>query len=71
MSQQVSQAAQITDATTANQTTHMTETAEAINSTTATDEKTSDLSSFWTNLKPPAMSFCLAIMANLPLEGFD
>jgi hypothetical protein len=66
--EQVSQAAEITDATTANQTSHMTETGEITDATTATDEKTSDLSSFWTNLKPPAMSFCLGIMANLALE---
>ncbi len=65
--EEVSQPNEITDATTANQTTlKVTQTAEFINSTTA-KETTSELSSIWTNLKPPAMSFSLGIMANLPL----
>ncbi|MBD2531844.1 hypothetical protein H6G97_20550 [Nostoc flagelliforme FACHB-838] len=63
---QVSQTAEITDATTANQTTQVTQTAGVINSTTA-NQTTPQLSSLWTNLKSPAMSLSLGIMANLPL----
>ncbi|WP_392477841.1 HMA2 domain-containing protein [Nostoc sp. C110] len=59
---EVSQTAEITDTMTANHTTSVTQTAEFINSTTL------ELSSLWSNLKPPAMSFSLGIMANLPLE---
>jgi len=65
---QVSHTNEITDATMANQTDlKVSQTAEVINSTTA-KQTTPELSSLWTNLKPPAMSFSLGIMANLPLE---
>ncbi|MEJ6481917.1 HMA2 domain-containing protein [Nostoc punctiforme UO1] len=66
--QEVSQTNQITDATTSHQTSlNISQTPEVINSTTAS-EINSELSSLWTNLKPPAMFFSLGIMANLPLE---
>ena len=65
--EKVSQTAEITDATTANHPIDVTQTAEVINSTTA-NQTTPELSSLWTNLKSPAMSFSLGIMANLPLE---
>jgi hypothetical protein len=58
--QEVSQTNEITDAP-------VTQTPEVINSTTAS-ETTSELSSVWTNLKPPAMFLSLGIMANLPLQ---
>ncbi|MCC5663322.1 hypothetical protein LC653_05085 [Nostoc sp. CHAB 5784] len=64
--EEVSQTNEITDATTANHTTQVTQTAEVINSTTA-NQTTPQLSSLWTNLKSPAMSLSLGIMANLPL----
>ncbi|NEU72896.1 hypothetical protein PI95_010050 [Hassallia byssoidea VB512170] len=51
---EISQTAEITETTTANQ--------------TNLKVSQSTLSSPWTNLKPPAMSFSLGIMANLPLE---
>jgi hypothetical protein len=66
--QEVSQTNQITDVTTSHQTSlNISQTPEVINSTTAS-EINSELSSLWTNLKPPAMFFSLGIMANLPLE---
>ncbi|MBD2521131.1 HMA2 domain-containing protein [Nostoc sp. FACHB-133] len=66
--QEVSQMNQITDATKSHQTSlNVSQTPEVLNSTTAS-EITSELSSLWTNLKPPAMFFSLGIMANLPLE---
>ncbi|GAX43459.1 hypothetical protein NIES4075_44730 [Tolypothrix sp. NIES-4075] len=51
---EISQTAEITETTTANQ--------------TNLKVSQSTLSSPWTNLKPPAMSLSLGIMANLPLE---
>ncbi|MBG1245244.1 HMA2 domain-containing protein [Nostoc sp. NZL] len=65
--EEVSQTAEIPDATTANLTSQVTQTAEVINSTT-TNQTSSELSSLWSNLKSPAMSLSLGIMANLPLE---
>ncbi|WP_375505680.1 HMA2 domain-containing protein [uncultured Nostoc sp.] len=62
----VTQTAEITDATTLNHTNPVTQTAEVINSTTA-NQTTPELSNLWTNLKSPAMSLSLGIMANLPL----
>ncbi|PHM05813.1 hypothetical protein [Nostoc sp. 'Peltigera malacea cyanobiont' DB3992] len=66
--EEVRQTPEVTDATTTNQTTlKVSQTAEVRNSTTA-KQTTPELSSPWTNLKPPAMSLSLGIMANLPLE---
>lgn len=53
--EEISQTAEITETTTANQ-------------TNLKVSQSTELSSLWTNLKPPAMSFSLGIMANLPLE---
>ncbi|MGF2035349.1 MAG: HMA2 domain-containing protein [Nostoc sp. CmiVER01] len=64
--EKVSQTPEITDATTLNHPNQVTQTPEVINSTTA-NQRTPELSSPWTNLKSPAMSFSLGIMANLPL----
>ncbi|MDZ7952001.1 HMA2 domain-containing protein [Nostoc sp. DedQUE09] len=63
---QVSQTPEITDATTANHTIQVTQTAEVRDATTA-NQTTLELSSPWTNLKSPAMSLSLGMMANLPL----
>ncbi|MCC5662336.1 hypothetical protein LC608_36655, partial [Nostoc sp. XA010] len=62
----VTQITEVTDATTLNHTNQVTQTAEVINSRTA-NQTTPELSSLWTNLKSPAMSLSLGIMANLPL----
>ncbi|MCC5603614.1 HMA2 domain-containing protein [Nostoc favosum] len=64
--EEVRQTPEITDATTANHTTQVTQTAEVTDAITA-KPTTPQLSSLWTNLKSPAMSFSLGIMANLPL----
>jgi len=61
------QTTEITETTAANQTTDITQSAEVINSKTA-KQTTAKLSSLWTNLKSPAMSFFLGIMANLHLK---
>ncbi|MDZ8227898.1 HMA2 domain-containing protein [Nostoc sp. ChiVER01] len=61
----VTQTTEVTDATTLNHPNQVTQTPEVINSTT--NQTTPELSSPWTNLKSPAMSFSLGIMANLPL----
>jgi hypothetical protein len=63
----VSQTAEVAEATRANDPTPVTQTAEVMNSTTA-NKTSSKLSSLWTNLKSPAMSFSLGVMANLPLQ---
>ncbi|MBW4451710.1 MAG: hypothetical protein KME55_02950 [Nostoc indistinguendum CM1-VF10] len=63
----VTQSAEITDAATANAPTPVTQTAEITDATTA-NKTSSKLSSLWTNLKSPAMSFSLGVMANLPLQ---
>ncbi|MEA5622986.1 HMA2 domain-containing protein [Nostoc sp. UHCC 0251] len=62
----ISQTAEIIDTTTPNHTTPVSQTAEIIDTTTA-NQTSSELSSLWSNLKSPAMSFSLGIMANLPL----
>jgi hypothetical protein len=62
----VSQTAEITDATTTNHSTPVSQTAEIIDATTV-NQASSELSSLWSNLKSPAMSFSLGMMANLPL----
>jgi hypothetical protein len=63
----VTQTPEITDATTANHNTPVTQTPEITDATTA-NKTSSKLSSLWTNLKSPAMSFSLGVMANLPLQ---
>jgi hypothetical protein len=63
----LAQSAEITETTAANQTTDITQSAEVINSKTA-KQTTPKLSSLWTNLKSPGMSFLLGIMANLHLK---
>ncbi|MBD2725946.1 hypothetical protein H6G96_06320 [Nostoc sp. FACHB-892] len=63
----VSQTAESTDATTANHNTPVSQSAEITDATTA-NKTSSKLSSLWTNLKSPAMSFSLGVMANLPLQ---
>ncbi|MEH2000941.1 MAG: HMA2 domain-containing protein [Nostoc sp.] len=66
--EEVSQTPEVSNSTTANQTTlKVNQAAEVSNSTTA-KQTTPELSSPWTNLKPPAMSLSLGLMANLPLE---
>lgn len=62
----LTQTAEITDATTLNHTNQVTQTAEVTDATTA-KQTTPRLSSLWSSLKSPAMSFSLGMMANLPL----
>ncbi|MCC5620566.1 HMA2 domain-containing protein [Nostoc sp. CHAB 5715] len=64
--EEVSQTAEITEATTANHTTGVAQTAEVTDATTA-NHTTPELSSLWSNLKSPAMCFSLGMMANFPL----
>ena len=64
--EEVSQTPEVTDATTTNHTTPVTQTTEVTDVITA-NQTTPQLSSLWSSLKSPAMSFSLGMMANLPL----
>lgn len=70
LEEKVNQPAEPTEATTAKQTTlKVSQPTELINSETTSEQTTLELSTLWADLKPPAMSFSLGIMANLPLES--